>query len=80
MGGVVGVALAGVILTSARRARQNVAQLEARLRGGMKQLEERAARVEHSRAKLEGLLEGLREAITGRAAARQVHIRNRLSS
>ena len=26
-------------------------------------------RVEHSQAKLEGLLEGLREAITGRAAA-----------
>ena len=29
----------------------------------MKQLAERVARVEHSQAKLEGLLEGLREAI-----------------
>ena len=28
------------------------------------------ARVEHSQAKLEGLLEGLREAITGRVKAR----------
>ena len=35
----------------------------------MKQLAERVARVEHSQAKLEGLLEGLREAITVRAAA-----------
>ena len=46
-----------------------MAQLETRLRGDMKQLAERVARVEHSQAKLEGLLEGLREAITGRAAA-----------
>ena len=50
--------------------------LEARMREGMKQMREdmkemsdRLARVEHSQAKLEGLLEGLREAITGRAAA-----------
>ena len=35
----------------------------------MKQLAERVARVEHSQAKLEGLLEGLREAITGRVRA-----------
>ena len=35
----------------------------------MKQLAERVARVEYSQAKLEGLLEGLREAITGRIAA-----------
>ena len=46
----------------------------------MKQLGERVARVEHSQARLEGLLEGLREAVTGRAAARQVHIRDGLSS
>ncbi len=43
--------------------------LEARMREDMKQLSDRLARVEHSQAKLEGLLEGLREAITGRAAA-----------
>ena len=34
----------------------------------MKQLAERVGRLEHSQAKLEGLLEGLREAITVRAA------------
>ncbi len=43
--------------------------LEARMREDMKQLSDRLGRVEHSQAKLEGLLEGLREAITGRAAA-----------
>ena len=43
--------------------------LEARMREDIKQLSDRLARVEHSQAKLEGLLEGLREAITGRAAA-----------
>ena len=59
----VGVALAGVILTSLKGT-------EARLREDMKQLSERMARVEHSQAKLEGLLEGLREAITVRATAR----------
>ena len=58
----VGVALAGVILTSLKGT-------ETRLREDMKQLSERVARVEHSQAKLEGLLEGLREAITGRVRA-----------
>ena len=58
----VAVALAGVILTSLKGT-------ETRLREDMKQLSERVARVEHSQAKLEGLLEGLREAITVRAAA-----------
>ena len=46
-----------------------MAQLETRLREDMKQLSERVARLEHSQAKLEGLLEGLREAITGRVKA-----------
>ena len=76
----VGVALAGVILTATRGLRQDIrqdlAQMETRLREDisqlredMKQLGERVARMEHSQAKLEGLLEGLREAISGRAAA-----------
>ena len=69
----VGVALAGVILASIRGLRQDMrqdmARLEARLGDDMKQLGERVARLEHGQAKLEGLLEGLREAITGRAAA-----------
>ena len=65
----VGVALAGLILTSNRGLRedmrQDMARLESRLREDMKQFAERVARVEHSQAKLEGL----REAITGRAVA-----------
>ena len=72
----VGVALAGVTLTATRGLRQDMARLETRLREDisqlredMKQLSERVARVEHSQAKLEGLLEGLREAITGRVRA-----------
>ena len=76
----VGVTLAGLILTSSRGLRQDIrqdmVQLETRvredisqLRGDMNQLAERVGRMEHSQAKLEGLLEGLREAITGRAAA-----------
>ena len=41
----------------------------SRLRDDIKQLGERVARMEHGQAKLEGLLEGLREAITGRVKA-----------
>jgi len=55
-----GVALAGLILTSNRGLR---------LRDDIKLLGDHVGRVEHSQAKLEGLLEGLREAITGRATA-----------
>ena len=58
------------------RLREDMGKLESRLRDDtsrlrddIKQLGERVARVEHGQAKLEGLLEGLREAITGRAAA-----------
>ena len=83
----IGVAQVGLILTSNRGLRQDMAQqetrlredraqMEARLRGDIsqlrddiKQLAERVARMEHSQAKLEGLLEGLREAISGRAPA-----------
>ena len=45
------------------RLREDISQL----RDDMKQLAERVARVEHGQAKLEGLLEGLRKAITVRA-------------
>ena len=80
----VGVTLAGLILTSSRGLRQDmrddigklesrlderIDRLEARLRDDIKQLGDRVGRMEHSQAKLEGLLEGLREAITGRSAA-----------
>ena len=50
---------------SESRLREDMKQM----REDIKQLSDRLARVEHSQAKLEGLLEGLREAITGRAAA-----------
>ena len=69
----VGVTLAGLILTSNRGLRQDMREdmgkLESRLRDDIKQLADRVARVEHSQAKLEGLLEGLREAITGRVSS-----------
>ena len=76
----VGATLGGLILTGNRGLRQNIARLESRLdekinglesrlRDDMKQLGDRVGRLEHGQAKLEGLLEGLREAITGRIAA-----------
>ena len=83
----IGATLAGLILTSNRGLRQDMARLESRLDGriggleerlredtsqlrdDIKQLGERVARMEHGQAKLEGLLEGLREAISGRIAA-----------
>ena len=57
-----GVALAGVILTSLRGT-------EARLGAQIKDLRGEVGELRERMAKLEGLLEGLREAITGRAAA-----------
>ena len=54
----VGVALAGVILTSARGVRQDINEL----RSEVGTLRERMAH-------LEGLMDGLREAIVGRAKA-----------
>ena len=72
----VSVALGGLILTSNRGLRQDMTQMETRLRedmiqlrGDLKQLGDRVARLEHGQAKLEGLLEGLREAITGRTVS-----------
>ena len=59
----VGVGLAVLLVGLFAWLRQEMAQLEARL-------QEEMARLEHGQARLEGLLEGLREAITGRAAAR----------
>ena len=51
------------------RLDERIDRLEARLRDDIKQLGDRVGRMEHSQAKLEGLLEGLREAITGRVQA-----------
>lgn len=87
----VAVTLAGLILTSNRGLRQDMARLEVQLRGDMKQLESRLeAQINGLRVEINGLrvdlnglrvelnelrermshLEGLREAIAGRAAAR----------
>ena len=77
----VGVALAGLILTGNRGLRQEVSQLrmelrqdikqgEARLEGQINGLRGEVTELRDRMSHLEGLLEGLREAITGRAAAR----------
>ena len=72
----VGVALAGVILASIRGVRQDMARLESRLDGKIAGLESRLdgmntqlGELRERMAHLEGLLEGLREAITSRARA-----------
>ena len=80
----VGIALAGVILASTREVRQDMARLESRLDGRIdalgSRLDGKIAALESSMntqlgelrermAHLEGLLEGLREALTGRARA-----------
>ncbi len=49
--------------------RADMTKMEAQLRDDIKQLADRVGRLEYGQAKLEGLLEGLREAITGRTAA-----------
>ena len=49
--------------------RTDLVTVEERLRADIKQLADRVGRLEYGQAKLEGLLEGLREAITGRAAS-----------
>lgn len=77
----VGVALAGLILSTSRGLRQEVSQLrtelrqdikqgEARLEGQINGLRGEVTELRERMSHLEGLLEGLREAITGRAAAR----------
>jgi hypothetical protein len=51
------------------RLRTDLVTVEEHLRADIKQLADRVGRLEYGQAKLEGLLEGLREAITGRAAS-----------
>ena len=72
----VGVALAGLILTSVRGLRQDMqAQIGglrgeiAGLRGEIAEIRGEIAQLRERMAHLEGLLEGLREAITGRVKA-----------
>ena len=63
----IGATLAGLILTSNRGLRQNMAQMESRLDNRISGLESQIGELRERMAHLEGLLEGLREAITGRA-------------
>ena len=50
------------------RSRTDLVTVEEHLRADIKQLADRVGRLEYGQAKLEGLLEGLRESIVGRAA------------
>ena len=59
----VGIGLAGLILNGQKNIRGDIKGLEARL----EKLDARMGTMERQQAKLEGLLEGLREAISGRA-------------
>ena len=79
IGSIIGTGLA-VVIAIVGFGWRAMARLEARLdrrmdrmedahRTDTARVEERLARVEHGQAKLEGLLEGLREAIAGRRAA-----------
>ncbi|MDE0410004.1 MAG: hypothetical protein OXN81_19320 [Alphaproteobacteria bacterium] len=72
--------LRGELQTGLREAKEDRARIETSLRGELQtglrearedraRLEARLQSVEHGQAKLEGLLEGLREAIAGRHAA-----------
>ena len=64
-----GFALAGLILTSVRGLRHDMTRLESRLDGRIDSLDTQLGELRERMAHLEGLLEGLREAITIRAAA-----------
>ena len=61
--------IVGLMLYLHGLTRQDIMNMESRLREEMKHLDRRVARLEHGQAKLEGLLEGLREAITRRSVA-----------
>ena len=71
-----GVALAGLILRQGARLDARIDRLDGRIDRMNERTEERLGRLEQGQAdlrervaKLEGLLEGLREAITGKRAA-----------
>ena len=62
----VGVALAGFLAASLRNLRTDLRADLQQVRADVRALETRVAAVEQGQARLEGLLEGLREAIVGR--------------
>ena len=61
--------IVGLMLYLHRITRQDMREMESRLRDELNRLDDRVARLEHSQAKLEGLLEGLLAAITRQDAA-----------
>ena len=65
----VGAALAGLILTTSRGLRQDMKQGEARLEAQINGLRGEVNQLRERMSHLEGLLEGLREAITGRTVS-----------
>ena len=65
----IGAALAGLILTSNRGLRQDIRQDMAQLRQDIKDLRGEVGELRERMAHLEGLLEGLREAISGRVSS-----------
>ena len=68
----VGVALAGLILRQGSRIDASIDRLDKRIDGTnerIDRIERGQAELRERMAKLEGLLEGLREAITGKHAA-----------
>ena len=69
----VGVTLAGLVLASLRgtetRLRQDMTRMESRLKAQINDLRGEVGKLRERMSHLEGLLEGLREALTGRIAA-----------
>ncbi len=70
----VGVGVSGLILNGQRNAREEMKEFKAEMKarfekieGRLGQIEGRLGVLERQQAKLEGLLDGLREAISGRA-------------
>ena len=65
----VGIALAAVILRAIARLDRRIDRVEDRIGDRLGRVEQGQAELRERMAKLEGLLEGLREAVTGRRAA-----------
>ena len=65
----VGIVLAGIILNGQRNLGADYHALRAEMERRFERVEERLSALERGQAKLEGLLEGLREAISGRRTA-----------
>ena len=66
---MIGIALAALMIGLFAWLRTDIAGLRADMNRRLDDLDSRLRAVEHGQAKLEGLLEGLREAIAGRKDA-----------